>query len=378
MKIAIIRGDFANPWELQNFAGLAARHEVVLFTGYRPIAAIPSNIGFEHRKLFSPVDLNFGKISRYRMALLNRVFVDAHLLCGLETALKGFDIAHCAETYYSYTQQCLNAKKLGYVKKVVSTVWENIPFNNESIPYKKNFKKRSLSEVDLFLAVTNGAREALLKEGADVKKIKLLYPGVDLSTFRPTKTSRFRTYRKNSNVRILFVGRLVVEKGTLDLLEIYHQLVVKNLTVELFIAGSGPLKNKILEYTSKHQLENVFLLGEVQYSDMPMLYSFCDILVHPVRGSKTWHEQFGMVLVEAMACGLPVVALPNGSVAEIVDGGGEVVAPGNLPSVLKKLIVDNGERKRLSKLALRLAGKRYDAQLFSHKIEDFYSTILNG
>ncbi|MBI3631835.1 MAG: glycosyltransferase family 4 protein [Candidatus Vogelbacteria bacterium] len=378
MKIAIVRGDFANPWELQNFASLATRHEVVLFTGYKPISEVLPKIDLEHRKLFSPADLNFGKISKYRMALLNRFFVDAHILYGLENSLKGFDIAHCAETYFSFTQQCLNAKKKGYVRKVVSTVWENIPFNNEAILGRKSYKKRSISEVDMFLTVTKGAEYALVKEGADERKIKLLYPGVDLSVFRPITSNSYYGHKKNKNIKLLFVGRLVIEKGILDLLEVYCRLFKNNTKVELFVAGTGPLRSEIDEYIHKHCLKNIFLVGEVEYSHMPRLYSLCDILIHPVRGSKTWNEQFGMVLVEAMACGLPVLALSNGSVDEVVGIGGKVVNPEQFSETLVDLIKNSDERKKLSKLAIQLVHKRYDASDFSSRLEDIYRNLLYG
>ena len=88
MKIAIVRGDFAAPGELPNFFPLAVHNQLSLFTGFFPVWNLGNTYGIKVEKLISPVDLNFGKISRFKMALLNRIFIDAHKLFGLENKLQ--------------------------------------------------------------------------------------------------------------------------------------------------------------------------------------------------------------------------------------------------------------------------------------------------
>src|SRR5258708_4973788 len=130
-KVALVRGKFLNLYEMQSFAPLTNRFDMTAFSS---LFAIHKRFPFGVVRLLSPMDL---PSFPYRMQVLNRLFVDAHYLYGLEKALDGYDIAHTAETYYGYTQQCLDAKKKGYVKRVVCTVWENIPFNNEGIRGRK-------------------------------------------------------------------------------------------------------------------------------------------------------------------------------------------------------------------------------------------------
>ncbi len=117
--------------------------------------------------------------------MLNRLFTDAHYLFGLENLLKGFDLVHSAETYFHYTQQCLNAKKRGYVKKVIATVYENIPFNNEGIWGRRAFKARARRELDHIVAISQKAKEALILEGADPKKILVIGHYIDTKRFFP-------------------------------------------------------------------------------------------------------------------------------------------------------------------------------------------------
>lgn len=378
MKLAIIRGDFLAPVEVSSFSLLADRNEVTFFTGMWPVwphfaKASTGQVSFE--KLFSPVDLNFGNISKVSMAILNRAFTDAHVLFGLEEKLIGFDIAHTAETYYSYTQQCINAKEKGYLKKIVSTVWENIPFNNEGIRGRKEFKQRAFKGVDLFLAVTNRAKEVLIEEGCDEKKIQVLYPGVGLSIFKKTRDP-IASLQDDKRVRIIFSGRLVPEKGILEILEIFQRLQKKIGNVELVVAGEGPLNDELRVRSEELSVGSVHILGKVAYEKMPELYSSGDIFVHYPVGSNTWQEQFGMVLVEAMACGLAVVALDKGSVKEIVGDAGVVCCKENFEKDLSNLVKSKNLQKRLGEYALVRARKMFDMRKQMQKLENIYSDLL--
>jgi len=178
MKIAIVRGKYLNKYEMQYYEPLVRKHKLV---GFGSLSPIHDKFAFPVVKLPSPMDLpNFP----YKMPILNRLFVDAQYLLGLEEKLRGFDIAHSAETYMHFTQQCLNAKKRGDVKKVVVTVSENIPFANEGIWGRKKFKKRALEEVDHFIAISQRAKEALILEGCPEEKITVIGHHVDTKKFQ--------------------------------------------------------------------------------------------------------------------------------------------------------------------------------------------------
>jgi hypothetical protein len=168
MKVAVVRGKFLNKYEMQFFEPLADTFDI---TAFGSLTSFHDDFRFPVVKLPSPMDLpDFP----YKMPVLNRLFIDAHYLLGLEGKLKGFDLVHTAETYFRYTQQCLNAKKKGYVKRVIATVLENIPFNNEGIAGRRGYKTRARRELDHIIALTNKTKTALLLEGADTKKITVI------------------------------------------------------------------------------------------------------------------------------------------------------------------------------------------------------------
>lgn len=371
IKIAVVRGDFVSPWELQNFEKLPINYVVTVFTGYYPITKIEEGKRFSITKLISPVDLNFGKINRAKMAFLNRLFVDAHVLFGLEKRLEGVDVAHAAETYYSFTNQCLIAKNRKIVKKVVSTVWENIPFNNESIHGRREYKEQAFKQVDLFLAVTEKAKKTLMIEGCSPSKIEVLKPGLDLVKFC-SKTKRL--FRKN-RLRLLFVGRLEKDKGIDLLLTIFSKMVKYIPFLELTIVGSGNKESEVIDAQKK--IPQIRYLGNVSYKNMPDVYASSDILVHPAIGTETWQEQYGMVLVEAMASGLPILSFDKGSIAEVVGEGGVLTSPEKFEKELSQLINSENQRRLLSKKAVYLAKLNYDARKYSIRLGELYKEILN-
>ena len=234
--VAIVRGKFLNRYEMQFFEPLADRFT---FTAFASLTPYHDRFTFPVVKLSSPVDLpDFP----YKMSLLNRLFVDAHYLFELEKRLKGFDLVHTAETYFHYTQQCLNAKKKGYVKKVIATVLENIPHNNEGIWGRRAFKKRARTELDHIIALTQKAKDALVIEGCEASKITIIGHYVDTARFKPIENRRIRTFQKK--MRILFVGRLEEYKGVFDVLEAAKILISDSSLATcslqfLFVGGGG-------------------------------------------------------------------------------------------------------------------------------------------
>lgn len=328
MKIGVVRGAFANPYELQNFECLSKDFDVTVFASKENRFWAPARMTI--KKLYSPYDY-IGK-NRYTRGIFNRLFVDSHFLFGLEDQLKSFDIAHCAETYYGYTQQCLTAKQKGYIKKVVCTVWENIPFNNEGIRGRKEFKKRAFKEVDLFLAVTNQAKEVLITEGCNSKKIQVLRPGIDLARFTPGP---------RTGKTIIYVGRNVPEKGVGD-------------------------------------LKNVKIISSTPYALMPEVYRTADIFVLPSKETKTWKEQYGMVLLEAMASGLPIVTTGTGAIREVCGDVAIYSDSANLNATLAKLVKDKHEREKRGKQSRARAEKYFDRRIFARKLEKIYENLCSS
>ena len=294
----------------------------------------------------------------YKMSILNRLFVDAHYLWGLEEKLRGFDIIHSAETYFHYTQQCLNARRKA---NVIATVLENIPFNNEGIWGRKKFKARARKELDHIVALTNKTRDALLTEGTDPKKITVIAHFVDTKRFVPAPMRK--TVRT-----ILFCGRIEEYKGVFDFVEMASRLP-RNL--RFVMVGNGSQKAKL----NRPGVE----LKSVSYDDMPSLYQEADIFVAPSKPTKTWEEQYCTVLLEAQAAGLPIVTTDTGGIPENVGDAAIIVPPGDVDAItkeVKRFIDEPALRVMYSKKARNRATRVHDIAMGAKKLDLLYQKTM--
>lgn len=390
MKIAVVRGAFLNQFEMQSFLPLAKKHQLVAFSSLKPIH---STIGLPVIKLPSPMDLLQiasgiksvevkRKTERVLRGVINRFLIDGHYLFNLEKKLQGFDIVHSAETYFYYTQQCLNAKRKGWVKKVVCSVSETIPFNNEGIRGRREFKKRAIEKVDFFLARTNLAKKALIKEGCNPNKVIVIPHGVDLKKFK-IKSEKLKIIRKKEKINILFGGRLEEEKGIKELLKVFKELTSNNkqLAIKLKIVGEGSLKEWIKQWIKKNKQDENITIDQYAYYRMPKVYQEADIFVLPSKKTKTWQEHFGMVLIEAMASSLPIIATSSGAIPEVLGKCGLLVEeenPAQLYQALKRLATDESLRLKLGKMGRVRTEKYYDSLKVAEKIEKVYEKVIAG
>lgn len=376
LKIAIIRGRYLNQYEMQSYEPLASRFKIMAFSSKKPLE---EKFKFPVKKLFSPLDLpDFP----YKLPILNRLcFGDSMYLFGLEKALGGFDLAHSRETYFHFTQQALNAKKARIIKKVLVTVSETIPFNHEGIWRRKTFKKRSLKEADHFHTLTEKAKRCLIKEGCDPKKITVIPYGIDLNKFKVSSSAKATADKKNSKlIKLLFVGRLVKEKGIYDVLRAFVQLIKEKTNCQLTIIGNGEEKESIKNLINQIGFNQFIKIKKVSYAKMSEEYQKADIFVLASKPTKYWEEYFGMSLIEAMACGLPVVSTTSGAIPEVVGKAGLLVTPGKANELFfafRKLIENIALRKKLSLKARQRAENYFDSRKVALKIGKLYKKILN-
>ena len=377
-KIAIVRGKFLNAYEMQFYEPLVKRFDL---TGFGSLHPYHEDFAFPVEKLSSPMDLSDFP---YKMPILNRLFVDAHYLFGLEEKLRGFDIVHTAETYFHYTQQCLNAKKKGYVRKVIATVLENIPFNNEGIWVRKEFKRRARQELDHIVALTNKTKDTLITEGADPKKITVISHFVDTKRFTPTKTTiQRRSSATPTDLVIMFSGRLESYKGVFDILEAASRIrkdpALRRFSLRYLFVGNGTQRKRMIEEEDRLGLSQVVTHSSVSYSEMPALYEKADIFLAPSKPTPTYDEQYCTALLEAQAAGLAIVTTRTGGIPENIGDAGILIPPGDVTAMsrsIKSLVLDAKLRARLGQKARRRAEKVHDITIGARKLTDLYLSLL--
>jgi phosphatidylinositol alpha-1,6-mannosyltransferase len=192
--------------------------------------------------------------------------------------------------------------------------------------------------------------------GVPETRIRLARPGVDLVRFRPTDGAWLRArYGAGDNRVVLTVGRLIPRKGQDTVIRILPE-VARHVPVVYWVAGEGTQaeQRRLEAIAEEHGVrDRVRFLGAVADSELPALYSACDVFVMLNRSTPEGDvEGFGMVFLEAGACGKPVVGGASGGAGEAVRHGqtGFLVREGDdaaAVSALVRLLEDPALRERM-------------------------------
>ncbi|TME54161.1 MAG: glycosyltransferase family 4 protein [Chloroflexi bacterium] len=201
--------------------------------------------------------------------------------------------------------------------------------------------------------------------------LEVIPNGIDTSLFHPGHAPI--RHLRDDKVNILFVGRLEKRKGLGYLLRGYEFMKPRVPNSRLIVVGDGPLRGSVESYISRHRLPDVVMAGYVPDSVLPRYYCSADIFCAPATGG----ESFGIVLLEAMATGLPVVATE-------IDGYMSVLEPGRdsltvnpkgwaeLGAALVILARDGELRKRMGAYGIEKA-QRYSWEEVAGKVLKVYA-----
>jgi phosphatidylinositol alpha-mannosyltransferase len=175
--------------------------------------------------------------------------------------------------------------------------------------------------------------------------------------------------------RILFVGRLHERKGFPTLVSAFSILAAERDDVRLVVAGDGEDRTAI-ERLPAAVRDRVMMLGAVRNEDLPPVHAACDVFAAPSVGG----ESFGMILVEAMAAGLPVVASDIPGYDEVVaDGIDGLLVPPRAPVSLAEAIgrvLDDGALAARVGEAARARARRFDWSVVTEELEEAYRDAI--
>ena len=320
--VVLLRGWSVAPWDLRPHERLADDYRITVLVPRRNLYAT-AGIDVERRRALTLSDvLPPGPLGRLATRALGERFLR------LAAQLRDADIVHVAELGNWYSAQAARLKdRLGF--RLVVTAWETLPLldayrNVRTRPYARAV----IGAADTFLPATERARDALLLEGARADDVVTCPPGIDVERFA---AARVAAPPRDGSHLILSVGRLVWEKGHQDLLRALALLRSRGRSdVRALIVGDGPEHARLQALVSDLALsELVELRSSVRYDEMPALYAQASCLVLASLPVRFWEEQFGMVLAEAMAGHVPIVASSSGAIPEVVGDDALLFAPGD-------------------------------------------------
>jgi phosphatidyl-myo-inositol alpha-mannosyltransferase len=199
--------------------------------------------------------------------------------------------------------------------------------------------------------------------------------GVDVGRFS-SATPLLGLLRPGDGPVLLFVGRLEERKGLEHLVRAFPILKTTRPDLRLVVVGEGPERDRVQSLLPPSLRVDVDFLGRVDAGDLPALYAACDVFVAPSLGG----ESFGIVLIEAMAAGAPVVASDIPGYASVVTDGvtGRLVPPGDpraLAEALEALLANPSLRTALSSQA-REGVDAYDWPSVASQVRDRYESAL--
>jgi len=285
-----------------------------------------------------------------------------------------FDIIHFHEPLVPFLSwQILFASKAINVATFCSA-WENnvsLASNLETLvkPFAVTFENK----INSLIAISHVSKNCWQKFFK--KRIKIIPTGIDLSRFN-SQVKPLPQYQDNK-INILFVGRLESRKGAIYLVRAWEKMDNENR--RLIIVGSGPRKMEVELFSKARKLENIEFVGRVNDQELPRFFAAADICCFPAIGS----ESFGIVLLEAMAMGKPVVCFKNPGYKEVLQNypfKKGLVKVKNVKGLAEALIVlsENGPmRQKLSQWGIKQA-KKYSWPKISKEILVYYQNLFSA
>lgn len=212
-------------------------------------------------------------------------------------------------------------------------------------PLMRSTVKKVLRDADGVFAVSNALRHEIIATGVQgiADKTKLSWNSVDINKFSAKENDKFK---KESHLEdkpiVLFVGNLIKRKNVDSLLEAKK---ISHSDYYLVIVGDGPQFKKLKKKVDEENIRDVIFAGS--RNDVEDIIPSCDVLVLP-----SYSESFGLVLIEALACGKPVIGSKVGGITEIINEDvGLLVNPNKVSSIARaidRLVNDEDLRVVLS------------------------------
>jgi glycosyltransferase involved in cell wall biosynthesis len=399
-RVLIVRGHLVTPWELRPWMELPEQYEVrCLLTGSNQFPA-PDGLRYvsvgSRRDLLPP-----GMAGELALAVVGDRYRDA------DEAFAWADIVHAEELSFWFSADAARRRRAGRFA-LVQTVWETLPmlsaFRNRQA--RRN-RALVLAETDLFLPTTERAALALRLEGVDEGRIRICAPGIDTRRFAPagisaaaggSATTAAARAAPAAEHTLISPGRLVWEKGHQDVLRalaLLHRGAVTGpggavLRPRLEIIGSGPEEGRLRAFAHELGLSAAVHIGSVGYDEMPARFAAASAMVlgsqavaaaarHPFDIPRTfWEEQFGLVLAEAMASGLDILATTSGAIPEVLAGtSAQLVAPGDWPAMAAALAAGPLSRPPGARVPYpEELVRRYSTGAAAQRLAAAYATLL--
>ncbi|MCW3994761.1 MAG: glycosyltransferase family 4 protein [Candidatus Bathyarchaeota archaeon] len=252
---------------------------------------------------------------------------------------------------------------------------------NYFMHYLANLEEQTAKNASLIVTISKYSLQKIQQYyDIDPSKVRIVPNGVDTEKFKPApdgKAAR-NLFGIGQEPCVLFVGSLIARKGLPFLVEAAKKIVKEKASTKFLIVGEGPLKEALTTTLSKENLLGNFkFLGNLKEETLPAIYNCADVFVLP-----SIQEGQGIVLLEAQASGLPVVAFDVGGVNEAVRNGetGLLVERGKtdeLADAMLKMLTDSALRQRMGANGRRFVADNFTWDLCAQRMLQVYHEAMS-
>jgi len=253
---------------------------------------------------------------------------------------------------------------------IVSETEQNI---DKTLPFPfERFRSYSLRNAD-YAVGRNAEAVRILRSKGYHGPAEVVPNAVDTELFRPMDRRACRCELGLSGFVVGYVGRLVEEKGLMDLLDALKLCLPQ---VNLLLVGSGPLQGELERRSAGLGLgTRVKFLGGRRLDELPAVMNALDLLALPSRTTPRWKEQFGRVIIEAHACGVAVIGSNSGAIPEVIGQAGRIVPeqdPAALARAIDELAADPSIVRQLGRMGREQVEKHYTWERVAGRMAAIY------
>lgn len=259
---------------------------------------------------------------------------------------------------------------------LVLFVWEN---QERNLSFPRNWMCQFvLNTAKLIIAGNQDGKQELRRLGYTGAIEVMPQMGVDTKTFSP----QLRSNKDNPEFSIGYMGRMVHHKGLDVLFEAVKHLRDKGYNFHVSLCGSGKDEAKLKKLAHKDNLETVInWKGKVPHAEVPQEMGKFDVLVLPSRSVKEWKEQFGHILIEAMAMGIPVVGSNCGEIPHVI-GREDLVFPEekamDLADIIEKMMLEPDYCQEVSEYGKLRVEELYTHERIAQRLVQQWFKVLEG
>lgn len=247
-------------------------------------------------------------------------------------------------------------QKIFKIKKHLTSIYstyDNVPLNS----FSTRFMVSILNHCDRVLTQSDISVTQLKRLGVNSNKISRYYHWIDLNQFKPSKIKR-------GKFSVLFIGRMIPQKGALILASVAQQLS----QIKFIFVGTGPDYQKILRLCKSYS--NIKVIGDVAYKNLNQYYQNSSVLCVPSKYQEGW----GRIIAESIACGTPVISSNLGATIEVANNSVAIfIKPtiNNFVNAIRNLYKNPSTYQKLKDNCRPYALKHYSSKNISYITKNY-------